>query len=46
MQHPHDTPPGSDNAGAIVTVFVALVLLCSALAFVLLVATGLYKWLV
>lgn len=32
MQHPHDTPPGSDNAGGIVTVFVALVLLCSALA--------------
>lgn len=32
MQHPHDIPPHQDSAGAIVTVLVALVLLCAALA--------------
>lgn len=32
MEHPQDIPPHQDNAGAIVTVFVALVLLCAALA--------------
>lgn len=32
MEHPHDNPPHQDNAGAIVTIFVALVLLCAALA--------------